>query len=290
MADVAYLSYTMGLHTGLHTIYTRYTGKCWKAWDLCTIQSVTMHFATLPALFTFSSWMLKYLLSSYNLYLWAPLWNLSAQEKSLEARLYTWTRFLKRKTLVLKWLLQVNQQEPKNRKKQNQKSNTHTTNKGSKRKTMYMGPEAGNLSAWTTPISINSRAKFDREDELREANKVVMPCIEPYTRLADQKRGKGSRVKSEEFSMQRGGIVEGRLLSLVGVLASYTLESWKMTNDHTVCGMEAARCCWRSLTSLELMITSGHFLTRDFYWSLIMMRLSCWCSQRRATTGSRVCN
>ena len=85
--------------------------------------------------------------------------------------------------------------------KQNQKSNTHTTNKGSKRKTMYMGPEAINLSTWTTPISINSKAKFDRENKVRQANKVVMPCIEPYTKLAGQKRGKGSRVKSEEFSM-----------------------------------------------------------------------------------------
>ena len=62
---------------------------------------------------------------------------------------------------------------------------------------MYMGPEAGNLSTWTTPISINSKAKFDREDKVSQANKVAMPCIEPYTKLAGQKRGKGSRVKSE---------------------------------------------------------------------------------------------
>ena len=46
---------------------------------------------------------------------------------------------------------------------------------------MYMGPEAGNLSTWTTPISISPKAKVDREDEVRQANEVVMPCIEPYT-------------------------------------------------------------------------------------------------------------
>ena len=65
-----------------------------------------------------------------------------------------------------------------------------------------------------------------------------------------------------------------------------------VANDHTVCGMGAARCCWRYLmavlTSIELMMTRGHFLIRDSCWSLIMRRSSCWRNQRRrAMTGSK---
>ena len=66
----------------------------------------------------------------------------------------------------------------------------------------YVHGSRGHQSQYMNePISINSKAKFDRENKVRQANKVVMPCIEQYTKLAGQKRGKGSRVKSEEFSM-----------------------------------------------------------------------------------------
>ena len=88
------------------------------------------------------------------------------------------------------------QQKPKTAKAKPKKQHPH--NHPRQQAENYVHGSRGRQSQYMNDSNQHQlESEIRQRDKVSQTNKIAMPCIEPYTKLAGQKRGKGSRVKSE---------------------------------------------------------------------------------------------
>ena len=174
------------LHNGIthwvtHWIHTEYTlGNIRKRGIYAPYILWPCILPLYAALFTFSSLILKYPLSSYNLYLWGPLWNPSAREKSLEARLYTWTAGWREKHLcwngLCKWSRFLTEKHLCGYRRKNHNSWWEKSLEAQLHKSTRFLPQKTLAFKWPLQVNLNQYRFSWRSQLLLPVKKPQDPC------------------------------------------------------------------------------------------------------------------